>query len=905
MAKIYLANGESFKVVNNNSEVIGTDGTENVIIESGAQGVTVDSTVERTDLAGNVADFQFKQGFGSNIEVLDASGNVVMTLGDVNGKQLVFADGAVALTYDSTAAAVSVGGTAITTTAAAVTPATVDTNTTSQAGSSNGGNNGTGQTFALTSGADSISATAGADDTITAAGGTLGGDDIIVDGSTTDNDTLNVTTTSADMAATPTIAGIENINVNIDAFAGTAATMNATNVSGATITLSSDKLGYDGNAGVSNAKTNNVIAGTNVTALTVAGLTTGSVDAGSATDVTVNAATSGVGVTDLTVNGDINASIGATTTAKNTNITATADSVITLGAGSAFGDITDIQGSGNVTLKGAGADLTGEKISNSGTGTLSVSVTDDADADLTDVATTSATVADGYSSTLTVANESTVNAAGSLSTAEIAVAGTDTTEKVTINVAGNAVGVLNLTDIEETTLNVTQDTTIGALNAGGTQKVFVTGSGDVVAESAVTASAATVFDASGLAGKLTYTTTSGTTQTVMGGTLKSTLTSNTDDVTTFIGQDGGSAISAATTTGTLSVQTGSGVDTVNISALTNDGKVVGTLGGGDDVVTVDGIDLGTAQLTVDAGEGTDDTLKLMNSADLGTVAAASSIAGFEVVEFGTAGGTAVTVAAHLLSGSDVKIEGTTNADSLTVEGKNTAQTIDLSSLTYDLTKAVETIAITGGAGNDVITGVTGIATETIVAGGGNDTIIAGAGAGNDEITAGAGNDTIDLTGATGVNTLVWGDASGGKDTVTGWGAVDVINVESAASGDIAAEAAVTIAAQEAADDATAYILSTNGTAANLTTGGTAVVTDWTDLTEVASYLSERFTTTASTTDGVFVINDTTVDANKTYVYDYVATATVNTTVDAVELVLTGVIDNGGAILTVANVEFTA
>ena len=97
------------------------------------------------------------------------------------------------------------------------------------------------------------------------------------------------------------------------------------------------------------------------------------------------------------------------------------------------------------------------------------------------------------------------------------------------------------------------------------------------------------------------------------------------------------------------------------------------------------------------------------------------------------------------------------------------------------------------------------------------------------------------------------------------------------------------------------VISTNGTAANLTTAGTATVTDFTNTTQVAAYLSERFTSLLGA--GVFVINDTTTAANTSYVYTMVDIGTTTTSIAAAELALVGVISNGGTALVEANIVY--
>jgi hypothetical protein len=121
---IYLNDGEWWQVVNDNVRVIGGSSYEAIKILAGVEGVVVDSTIERVDFAGNIADFQFRQGFGSNIDVLDASDNVIASVSSVDGKKFGFDDGVVELEY--TDETVSVGGTDITDTAASVVPEVID-----------------------------------------------------------------------------------------------------------------------------------------------------------------------------------------------------------------------------------------------------------------------------------------------------------------------------------------------------------------------------------------------------------------------------------------------------------------------------------------------------------------------------------------------------------------------------------------------------------------------------------------------------------------------------------------------------------------------------------------------------------------------------------------------------------
>jgi hypothetical protein len=92
---------------------------------------------------------------------------------------------------------------------------------------------------------DTIITTSG-NDTVNGPSGTVANADLIIDQSTTDNDTANLVLNSFS-AATPytpnNITNIENVNLDWDAF-GTA-TYNLTNVKGAkNVTLTSQKVGF-------------------------------------------------------------------------------------------------------------------------------------------------------------------------------------------------------------------------------------------------------------------------------------------------------------------------------------------------------------------------------------------------------------------------------------------------------------------------------------------------------------------------------------------------------------------------------------------------------------------------------------------------------------------------------------
>lgn len=77
-----------------------------------------------------------------------------------------------------------------------------------------------GKVVTLSAGNDTVMGVTSGDDLVTATDLTYGNDDIVVDTSLSDHDTLNLSTTN-DISATPVVVGFENINVNVTSvFAG-------------------------------------------------------------------------------------------------------------------------------------------------------------------------------------------------------------------------------------------------------------------------------------------------------------------------------------------------------------------------------------------------------------------------------------------------------------------------------------------------------------------------------------------------------------------------------------------------------------------------------------------------------------------------------------------------------------
>jgi Ca2+-binding RTX toxin-like protein len=651
-----------------------------------------------------------------------------------------------------------------------------------------------GETGSLTTGTDTFIGSVG-NDTITGTSATLQAGDTIIDQSATDHDTLNLTLTAQNAAAR--ISGVENVNVDWNAFGD--ASFDATNVTGATVTLSSAKVGYLGNATVTGAGANTIVAGSGMKGnLVVNGVTGATVDAGAAKTVTVNGtvatndsatvtagaatttvtvagvesvtATAGAATTNVSVTGYNTATIDAGTAATITltddaatdaaTVKVAADATVNTGAstgkltldiadgktvtlGNIGADVT-VTGAGDVTLKSA--DLSGNKVldtKTSGTLTVESSVAgaldlDEVNADLIKLATAGATVA-------TVKSGANVQVAADLAVGGLTVAAAGTADSVNATYTASQGTSTTFTGIETVNLVAAAAQAAGAATATDLTFASLVNAGNTINLSgandvAITSLTAKVLDASQLNGVLAATTAAAATDvTVAGGQGNSTVTFDSAATNAaFVGQ--------------------AGVDTVTFGTLGNAATATAVTGAGNDVITANVSTLTTGALSVEAGAGNDivnlngavaattgtvvlqfgdgnDTLKLDAAANL--TGANLTITGLEkLVINGSA-----TFDADQLSGKTLTVEGTTaNAvDTLVVNGTVVAgETINLSGLTGtdSVSTGIQGAVVTGNTGTDVIIGT-------------NRADVIDGGAGKDQLTGGAGADkfVIDSDGA--------------------------------------------------------------------------------------------------------------------------------------------------------------
>jgi len=642
------------------------------------------------------------------------------------------------------------------------------------------------------------------------------GDDI-TDASTTDSDVLNANVTVA--TAAPTMRNVETVNVTGD-FLVTGLAL--TNVSGTnTLNLSTALAG--GTATVTDAAAAaaaNIVIGANVTTVSVTALAAGTgaagvtVDGGAATTVALEAgagtdifnvttadgaalnlgavgAFAAADTVNVTLNGD--ATITTAVAMGTMNIASATDATVT--AATAVGTATDFTGAGNITLSGDAAVFdAATSIASTGTGTLTLDLTTVAGDDVSTVAADVINHNHAGGTGLTMAETSTLNLVADASggaTMQLSAAGTLTmnvseTQTAAITM-GNAVTALTVSATPDAATDTANGAVITmadlALDAA-TVNLAITGT-EALTLTDLSTGAATTINALNMSGDLTI----------------SEFAAN--DVTLFLG-NGTNSITSTNVAAGFTIEGGSGADTItltgaNVTASTvngNDGNDT-ILGGGN----IDDIDGGDGDDTINGAAGAD---TIATGAGADTVTVASGEDGDVISDFtiGTdtlvlTGAAAAAVAlssitptagAYAFGGAnhDVTLTGATATDltsSVVLGSSTTAYTLFDGSTNVagdgDDNLAVattESASITTGAGADVITLATGVASAVTVADftAGSDKIVI-TGAATDEasvnlgsITPSSGAYTIDakavvtITGATATDVSAWiqlGDAN--------------------------------------------------------------------------------------------------------------------------------------------------
>jgi len=488
--------------------------------------------------------------------------------------------------------------------------------------------------------------------------------------------------------------------------------------------------------------------------------------------------------------------------------------------------------------------------------TANITIDDAADGTMTAVSLSD--IGGTTSGTVTVANTQTITGAAT-NTANVFAAADVTAALVTADtkvVASDSnVTITNVEEINtETDQQVVED-----IDAATTGTITLTGTG-----------AADVINMAGYAGGAL---------TINGGA----------DADTIVGTANGDTITGGA--GADSMTGGAGNDTYIFAA---------SITAGDDIV--EAAAGGTDTITTAAAGGTVSFVGLEYG---GTADAALT----EIEQIVIDAGQTATFSGTQLTGLSINInEDDTGTTTLDIN-VGTGTTADFSNLTFTagggaaFDDGTDEIDIDGAAGAETITG-TSIA----------DNIATGAGA--DTVTGGAGDDTIDLGGTDGAADVVVfsAAATNGLDSIDNFettvdhlnldgvmtGVTDVVGVE-----DIASTANIASYA-----DNEVYVFADGDTAS--AGAGTATITTYTNLTEVADFLSESLQDAetaggaagafdiADGDENVFVIND--LGNNLTYVYAFAADgagdASAGAAITAAELTHIGTVteDAAGALV---------
>jgi|GEM_PF-1172061 len=329
---------------------------------------------------------------------------------------------------------------------------------------------------------------------------------------------------------------------------------------------------------------------------------------------------------------------------------------------------------------------------------------------------------------------------------------------------------------------------------------------------------------------------------------------------------------------------GDGYSLTNLSAaqaaaITISGtQAVGPTFGVKDATVVGNLD--TLSIAINDGAAAKNTITLANV----------NAAGVETVNFANTDNLTLTSATGLAAVTKIGITGAGNTDITTGSlAVNVNTVVDASASTGTFTfvgtgatanglaikgSATADNTITGTAQNDVITGGTGI--DIVKHTGGTDTA---------NLVVDSKADIIEFVNLTGRLTV------SNFDVATATTTEDLVNVSN--NNVDGGEVVVTASAAQSAltADRTYVVEQKAGAAAAVTTGGTATITDFTNATQVAAYLAERFTVAGNNETALVFLNDGT----STFTYSVDASAgAADGVINAAEVSLVGVFN--GAVL---------
>lgn len=584
-----------------------------------------------------------------------------------------------------------------------------------------------GTSFTLTEQADTFIGTAH-NDTVTGALADLAGDTLL-DTSSADWDVINLTADTTVETGSANVTGFEVLNVDWQGFGD--ATIDAAGFKGLKeINASSVKVGFLGNLTVDHAGSATVKAGDGMKGdLVVNGVNGGTVDTGKAASATValedvagSTATVKLAgaLSEVTVNGSAGEDQAATVVfaADGTVHTDETLETLTINAGgktvtvdqttTAAANTIVTAGTGDVVLKMAGADFgsKADTVTKGNTGTLTVDIAKTAATiDTTKISADTILLSAAGNTAVTAKSGQNFAVTADLAVGSFEVAGGGTSDTVAVSYSANQGTSTTFTGIETAAITAAADklTFAKLVNTGHT--VAMLGTSDVT----INLLDAKVLNAAAMEGDLTVTTDAAAAEvTVSGATGDNTVTFDGNATkATFVGQDGadtvdfGTVVAAAKSTavtgggddtviadasdlrtggGILNIETGTGDDTVELSAKTaTDGKIVLQFGEGNDTLTLNN----------------DGTKADFTGADL-------TITGLENIIVGTQG---ATFNAAQLSGQTLTVKSAAGAGTeiLTLNGTSSADTIDLHGFTVsDLRASYGSVKVDGAAGDDTI-----------------------------------------------------------------------------------------------------------------------------------------------------------------------------------------------------------
>lgn len=787
----------------------------------------------------------------SNIETMNVTTGTTGNVLDTTAFSGLTALNMTGLTAQTVTAAAT---TAVAVTGSVATGATVVNGGSTVSVTETGANGGTVTIGGTTAAAGAVTVNS----TILATGGSTGNATTVTGGTS-----VNVTQTGSNAVNTTVTAGAVVVT-------GNATTTAVTVIDDSAATAAAAVVGHvNGAVTITDANAASATAAGTITEATVTGGAAVVVNSGALT--TLN-----IGGTLTTVNAG---TLGALTTAANATLALNATGAVSTGAVTIDNDITTLNLSGNTTASTINSLVAGGVTTLNISGDATVTATGQTMGALTDVVVTNTAGA-----SLGTILGTAVNFTGG--------AGADT---VTLGVTTKAI---TMGDGDDTVTATGIVGTGGSVAAGaGTDTIILTTAQAAVADNSSTFNTKfTGFETLRLSDAHTTTLdldgVNAATKVVLaagsnGGTLNNLVS-------------GGTVQMLATNAGTLTVGVksalASSTDVLNLQLSKSGAPLVGNT---ITAANVETINVSTAD-AVTAGSNAVIHTATLTAADATSVV----VSGNNGLALTATGSVAVT---------NFDASGVVNNDTAaTATAVATTDTAANLAVTYTSvnTTANAVVTITGGAGNDTLTGSAAAVNL--------DTITGGEGA--DVITGGTGNDTINLTETTAaVDKVVFSGGvladgapvsahftANGLDTITGFGATDTLNV--AALGDGSTPSALTAITTASAGGTAlttdrAQVITTDGTAANLTTGGTLTVTDFTNVTSVAAYLNEQFTVTSAAQHNVIVINDTSGTDTMSYVYS-LSNDAADITIDSADIVLVGTVEHAATVdLTNANIVY--